>query len=240
MSLVLYELGGRDDRRYSQFSWRTRLAVAHKGLNTEARPVRVSDKAAIAFSGQGKVPILMAGDTVISDSWSIAEYLEATYPDRPSLFGGEVGHGLARFTNSWVDRQIVPRIIPLLMIDVMTCVDEADGIHLRGQIEKAFRGSLEKLSENRDTEIVAFRRLLDPARTTLRSQPFLSGQAPAYADYILFSVFQWARIVSAFDPLEADDIVAAWRERMLDLFDGLARAEGARASVPTNSGPERR
>ena len=240
MSLVLYELGGRDGRRYSQFSWRTRLAAAHKGLDAEARPVRVSDKAAIAFSGQGKVPILLAGETVISDSWSIAEYLEATYPDRPSLFGGEVGHGLARFINSWVDRQIVPRIAPLLMIDVMNCVDEEDGLHLRTQIEKAFRGSLEKLAENRETEIVAFRRLLDPARTTFRSQPFLSGQAPAYADYILFSVFQWARIVSAFDPLEAGDVVAAWRERMLDLFDGLARAEGARVSNQADTGPERR
>jgi glutathione S-transferase len=115
------------------------------------------------------------------------------------------------------------------MIDVIDCVDTEDGLHLRGQMEKAFRNTLETLAANRDTEIVAFRRLLDPARVTLRAQPFLSGSSPAYADYILFSVFQWARIVSCCDLLESGDAVADWRERMLDLFGGLARAEPARS-----------
>ena len=62
MALTLYELGGLDDRRYSLYSWRTRMALAHKGLTPEYRPVRVSDKAAIAFSKQDKVPILIDGD----------------------------------------------------------------------------------------------------------------------------------------------------------------------------------
>ena len=44
MPLTLYELGGLEDRRYSQFSWRTRLALAHKGLAVTSHPVRVSDK----------------------------------------------------------------------------------------------------------------------------------------------------------------------------------------------------
>jgi hypothetical protein len=67
MSLILYELGGLDDCRYSLFSWRTRLALAHKGLAAEHRPVRVSDKAAIAFSGQTKVPTLRDGDEAVLD-----------------------------------------------------------------------------------------------------------------------------------------------------------------------------
>src|SRR4051812_20043175 len=183
MPVVLYELGGSRDQRYSQFSWRSRLALAHKGIETQTRPVRISDKAAIAFSGQDKVPILVDGDRVVSDSWRIAEYLEAEYPDRPSLFGGDVGRALARFVNAWVDRQIIPRIVPLLMIDVIGGVDTADAQHLRQTMEKAFRATLEKLAENRATDIVGFRRLLDPARATLRAQPFLSGDRPAYADY---------------------------------------------------------
>lgn len=27
----------------------------------------------------------------VNDSWAIAKYLEATYPERPSLFGGSTG-----------------------------------------------------------------------------------------------------------------------------------------------------
>ena len=37
--IILWELGGRNDRRYSLFSWRTRMALAHKGLAFETRPV---------------------------------------------------------------------------------------------------------------------------------------------------------------------------------------------------------
>ena len=107
MAIVLYELGGKEGQRYSQFSWRTRLALAHKGLDFDTVPVAVSDKAAIAFSGQTKVPILKDGETVVSDSWKIAEHLEQAYPDRPSLFGGERGQALARFVNIWADRQLV-------------------------------------------------------------------------------------------------------------------------------------
>jgi hypothetical protein len=54
---TLFELHGLADRRYSQFSWRTRLALAHKGLDVDYRPVQVSDKAAIVQRpGQGPDP----------------------------------------------------------------------------------------------------------------------------------------------------------------------------------------
>jgi glutathione S-transferase len=227
MALILYELGGRNDRRYSQFSWRTRMALAHKGLAAEMRPVRVSDKQAIAFSNQDKVPILVDGDETIHDSWKIAEHLERRYPDAPSLFGGEVGHALSRFVNAYVDRVLIPRLAPLLMIDVVHGVDDGDARHLRDQIKRVFGKTLEDLAAGREQGISAYRKLLDPVRATLRAQPFLSGNGPAYADYILFSQLQWARIVSDCEVLEPADALAAWRERMLDLHSGLARSEPA-------------
>ena len=53
--------------------------------------------------------------------------------------------------------------------------------------------------------------------------PFLSGEAPAYADYALFSVYQWARIAGAPDALAEDPPLAGWFDRLLDLNDGFAR-----------------
>jgi len=38
-----------------------------------------------------QVPIIQDGDKVVKDSFAIAQYLERTYPDRPSLFGGPGG-----------------------------------------------------------------------------------------------------------------------------------------------------
>ena len=225
MSLTLFELRARDGQRYSQFSWRAAMALAHKGLKAEHKAVRVSDKAAIAFSSQDKVPILVDGEDVIPDSWRIAEHLESRYPDAPSLFGGDTGHGLGRFINAWVDRTLIGRLVPLIAADVVPMLDDADAVHLRSQFERFFGKPLEDLAAARDKDVVAFRKLLDPARAVMRAQPFLSGANPAYADYILFSLFQWARIVSTFEILEPKDALAAWRERMLDLFGGLARAQ---------------
>jgi glutathione S-transferase len=227
-TISLYELIGRDGAHYSQFSWRTRMALAHKSLDFQSVPVRVSDKAAIAFSGQDKVPILKDGDHVVSDSWAIARYLEQTYPDRPSLFGGAIGQGLTRYINTFVDRQLVPKAASMLMLDVLGIVDDGDAMHMRTSMEKAFRKPLEELAGQREADVAEFRRALDPLRATLRGQTYLCGDEPAYADYIVFSVLQWARIVSPFELLKADDLVAAWRERMLVLYGGFARNEPSR------------
>ena len=65
-----------------------RMALAHKNLTVETIPWHFTDKAAIAHSGQERVPVIEDGDRVVADSWAIANYLEDTYPERPSLFGG--------------------------------------------------------------------------------------------------------------------------------------------------------
>lgn len=227
--LVLHELGGRDDIRYSQFAWRSVMALAHKGLSVRRVPVRVSDKEAISFSGQHKVPILLHGDAVVHDSWRIAEYLDAQFPDSP-LFDGVQGQSYALFVNSWVDRLLIPMLAPILMIDVVACVEKRCASHLRAQIEGAFGNSLEALAEGRDAALVRFSKALEPARATVKRQAFLSGPAPAYPDYILFSLFQWARITSNAALLREGDLLGGWVERMLDLHGGLARAEPARAA----------
>ena len=85
MRIKLYELAGKDDRRFSPYCWRTRMALEHKGLEYETIPVRFTDKDAIAFSGQERVPVIRDGSNVISDSWAIAEYLEFGIPNKGAV-----------------------------------------------------------------------------------------------------------------------------------------------------------
>ena len=62
MAIKLYDLAGAEpDRRFSPYCWRTRMALAHKGLEVETIPWRFTEKDAIAFSGQGRVPVLIDG-----------------------------------------------------------------------------------------------------------------------------------------------------------------------------------
>ncbi|MDO9712974.1 glutathione S-transferase family protein [Paracraurococcus lichenis] len=224
MNRTLYDLAGADPAlRFSPFCWRTRMALAHKDLPVETIPWRFTEKERIAFSGQGLVPVLVDGERVLHDSWAIAEYLEETYPHCPSLFGGPEAQAVTRFVNAWTDAVLHPWVGRLVVRDILDVIRPEDRGYFRESREKRFGVTLEAFVAERETVLPEFRRALQPVRLVLRAQPFLAGEAPAYADYIVFGAFMWARGASAFRLLESDDPVHAWRERMLDLFDGLAR-----------------
>ena len=98
----MYDLAGADPTvRFSPYCWRTKLALAHKGLDVETIPWCFTDKDVIGFSGQGLVPVLQDGDRTVTDSWAIAEYLDVTYPEQPALLPGEQGRALASFARHW-------------------------------------------------------------------------------------------------------------------------------------------
>ncbi len=224
MTITVYELGGLEDFRYCPFCWRTLMAVKHKGIESFDRvPVFYRDRSPIDFTGQGKVPVLVDGDRWVNDSWDIADYLEDTYADRPALFGGDVGRGGAQFISAWTNQLRRPGLTEVILWDAFEHLDPADRDWWREDREKRF-GRLEDYKDGREEKAVAWRQRLDPLRATLAKQPFLGGELPGYADYIMFGEFQWARCISQVQLIEADDPIYEWRETILDLFDGFARA----------------
>ena len=224
MPLKLFELVGTDEARpFSPFCWRTRMALAHKGLSAESIPWCFTEKEAIAPHNSEKVPVLIDGETSVADSWAIANYLEDAYPGRPSLFGGAGGRALGRMMTWWGDIAVIGGMFPLIVADIPPHLKPVDAAYFRQTREARFGKPLEKVAAGREKSVEGFRRALDPMRLTLKTQDYLGGDAPNYADYIVFGPFQWARVVSPFKLLAADDPVHAWRERLLDAFDGMAR-----------------
>lgn len=222
--MKLFELSsGARDYRFSPFVWRILLALEHKGLAYERVPCRFTDKSAFAPSGAQTVPTIEDEGKWVSDSWAIACYLEDRYPDRPSLFGGESGRGMAHFIHLWSDRAILAALFPMLAADICALLEPEDAHYFRTTREKRLGRTLEEAASGRETAVLAFRQTLWPLETALAARPFLGGDKPYYADYALFGPFQWARCCSRFEVLEDGSAIAAWRERMLDLHDGLAR-----------------
>jgi glutathione S-transferase len=199
------------------------MALAHKGLQAESIPWRFTEKPAIACYSSEKVPVLLDGDKSVCDSWTIANYLEDSYPDRPSLFGGDGGRAMARMLNWWGDLAIVGGIFPMIVADIVGHLGGEDVAYFRQSREARLKKPLEQVAAGRDSAVEGFRKSLEPMRLTLKSQAFLGGESPNYADYIVFGGFQWARVVSPFALLATDDPVYAWRERLLDAFGGMAR-----------------
>jgi glutathione S-transferase len=183
-----------------------------------------TEKDKIAFADSKTVPVIKDGEKPIKDSWAIAVYLDDMYPER-LLLKSEMGRSYARFINGWADTIVNAAVFPLIIGDLYDRVRPEDKPYIAESRGKRL-GTTDFTSfqmQAREKGLAAFRACLEPARRALREQKFLSGAEAAYPDYILAGTFMWPRTISPLELLEKDDPVYSWRERMLDLFDGMAR-----------------
>jgi glutathione S-transferase len=224
--ITLYELTGADEAcRFSPAVWRVRMALRHKGLAFTGVPWRFMEKEAIAPSGGGTVPVIVDQGRWVRDGLAIAEYLETTYPDHPSLFGGEQGLALGRFMVAWVDRTLALPVARLILTGIFARLAEGDKAYFRESREKRFGCALEAVCASEAAELANIRGLLEPARRLTAAQPFLAGSTPGFADYALYGTFMWARMVSDRLTLAEDDPLTPWLARL----DALHGGEGGRA-----------
>ena len=228
MAVLLYELVGKDNRRYSGYCWRARMAVAHKGLDVTYVPCRHGDIDKLAFSGQAKVPVLVDGEHVVADSWNIACYLDDAYPQRPALMEGGHGRALTRLINIFADTLIDLPIVRSSFLDISNNLHpDVDAVEFRASREKRFGQTLEALRDGHATDLAELSQSLVPLRSLLLKQKWINGSEPAYADYIVFGSFQFPRCLIGRRFINRDDPIAEWFSRAVNLFGGLAN------TVPT-------
>ncbi len=70
----------------------------------------------------------------------------------------------------------------------------------------------------------SFSAKLEPLRHMLKFQPFLGGDGPLFADYIVFGALQWARIASPRPPACRRRRRHDWFERCSTFTTGLGRS----------------
>ena len=221
MAILLYDLTGAEDRRFSPFCWRVRFALAHKGLAFTTRPTRFTEIKDVCGGGRSTLPIIEDGARVVCDSAVIADYLEETYPEAPSLYGGAAGRALTGFVANWVSAELGPRLFPMVVKDICDHLTPEDRPYFRESREKRLGRTLEEVQDGRETKLEGFRRALAPLRATVAGQAFLGGDSPLFADYVAAGHFQWARAVSPFALIADDDPVAQWLARVCGLFGGV-------------------
>ena len=176
MAITMYDLCGAEaERRFSPFCWRTRMALAHKGLEVETVPWRFTEKDKLPQPNAGRVPVIVDGGRVVHDSTAIADYLEERYPDRPSLFGGETGRG-ADALCAELDRDgVADRADPARAArHPPPSRPRGPGLFPQDR-EKRFGTTLEEVVKDREARLPAFRASLDPLRRTVERQDFVSA-----------------------------------------------------------------
>lgn len=119
----------------------------------------------------------------------------------------------------------------LWILDATSSLCQEDRDYFRRSREKDFGDTLEQVCLD-----PRWRREFDAACVPLErlftEQQFIGGASARYADFIIFSVFQWARLGSPTDLVPAGSALARWRSTMIGLFGGLADKF---AAYPTQS-----
>lgn len=222
--IELYDLAGRDPAlRFSPYCWRARFALAHKGLRVAALPWRLHEGSRLAFTGQGRVPVLVDGERTVFDSWSIALYLDEHYADRPGLFGAPAAVPVVKALNAWADLTLNPAISRLIVKRVHDLLDPRDQPYFRESREARFGTTLEALDLHRETQLGVVREALLPIARLLTEQPFLAGESPAYADHIVAGSLMWPAVTAPWSLVEHDAALARWFDAMRDAYGHLGR-----------------
>ena len=229
MTILHYDLVGQDPNRpFSPHCWKVTMALAHKGLLFRSVPTPFTEVPHIENGATKTVPLIRDGGKLLSDSFAIAEYLETTYSQQASLFGGEGGRTSARFVERWSATTLHPVITPLVVMNIYNSLASKDQVYFREGREKRFGKTLESFAESgREAAKLALPKALEPLRNMLGTQDFIGGASPLFADYIVFGALQWLRVVSGNEFLEKDDPVFIWFERCLDLHNGIGRSVSA-------------
>ena len=230
MTILFYDLVGSDAARpFSPHCWKVAMALEHKGLDYRAVLKRLVEVPEIEGGVSKTIPVIRDGDKVIPDSFAIALYLEEAYPEQPSLFEGPGGMAHARFIERWSQLTLHPYISVAALTALHAMQDDENAAYFRKSREARFGRPLEEVTASRDANLAGFRASLEPLRSMLSYQPWIGGEQPLFADYIVFGALQWARIATPYQLLEAADPAAEWFERCLDLHGGKGRSITAAA-----------
>ena len=224
MTIKIYELCGADEKHvFSPHCWKTRMSLAHKGLDFESVATPFTGVATTEGGEGRKVPVIRDGDTVVEESFEIAKYLDEKYPDAPSLVGGEAAAALTNFVISWSQSQLHPEVAKLSIMDIHNSLAPDDQAFFRASREKLFGCTLEEFSDKFAKNGDALQKALTPLALLLKGQKFLGGDTPLFADYVVFGALQWLRVCCTVDTLPKEGPVADWFNALLDMYDGMGR-----------------
>ena len=190
MTITLYELSGADrNLRFAPHCWKSKLAL---------------------------VPVITDGDEVINDSWVIAEYLEATYPNGPSLFASDEAREKAKSFHQWATTILSKHIPGIILLDLYNVIADQDKEYYRHTREERIGTSLEEFAAAPEKHIQGLQAELAYVRELLANQNYLGGDKPDYSDICLLGTFLWIATCGTTDFLEKDDVVYAWYQRVLN------------------------
>ncbi len=226
-SIRLFDLVLESGCTISPFVWRTKYALKHKSFDIELVPNGFTGIKELTGGRSERLPVIVDDGEWVIDSWKIAEYLDARYPDRPMLFEGDSMKVLTKFIDQWLWRTAIRPWFGCYILDYHDLSMPRDHAYVRESRQKLLGGRrLEEVQAGREERLPLVPPTLEPLRMLLRETPWLGGDHPNYADYCILAVFLWTASVAKIPPLHDDEPLKEYIDRGFDLYGGLGRHPG--------------
>ena len=226
-TITLYDLQLASGCTISPFVWATKYALAHKGFEIDIVPGGFTGIMERTGGKSERLPAIVDDGKWVLDSWLIAEYLDETYPERPTLIGDESVKPLTQFIDGWLWRTAISPWFSCYIQDYRDLSLPQDHEYVTTTRENMLGGrKLEEVQAGREDRLPLVPPTLEPLRQILKEHPWLGGSKPNYADYRALAVFLWTASVARTPPLTEDDPLRDWLDRGFDLYGGLGRHPG--------------
>jgi len=223
-TIKFYDLALSTGATISPFVWATKYALKHKGFDLDVVPggfTRIPERTG---GKTERLPAIVDDGKWVLDSWQIAEYLDQTYPDRPTLIGDKSVYVLTKFLESWLWSTVLREWMPNIVKDYRDMSMDVDQDYVT-KTRTAPGTTLEATQAGREERLPLIPPKLELLRTALRETPWLGGDTPNYADYRALAVFLFMAAVATTPVLTEDDPLRDWIDRGFDLY-GLGRHPG--------------
>lgn len=204
-----------------------RLAIAFKGLPFKTEWIEMCDIEATMKklgaeatttkrdgSPKYTLPTIFDDTTrkFVSESMKISEYLEATYPDKPSLFPFGA-HAPIHLFNAYVIPTAIEPAYFVFTSGTLSKLNPPTVEYLRKTLEPVFNKKLEEMTpqgETRAAQLAAakegFSKLASIYSSNGGGKPYFYGDVPSYADVLLAAHLLWIMVGMGPDSPEWNSI----------------------------------
>ena len=137
MTILFYDLVGHDTQRpFSPHCWKTKMALAHKGLDATKIPTRFLEVPKVEGGVSKTVPVIRDGDSVVADSFAIALYLDQGASDAQqealvNVYSGKLGGPVAELA------KLVGEVVSVERVPITFDVNEGRGTLTVGDVSHA-------------------------------------------------------------------------------------------------------
>lgn len=177
-------------------NFKVRVGLGYKGIDYEFHAIEPTDRArVIRLSGQQLTPVMVHDGRVLFDSGAILRYLDANFPDTPSLFG--TGHAEQWPIEEWERFGRGALAAGMMKVVHHRITGGEEDPELRAEGRSMFQSALARLDHR------------------LADREWLFGGRLTAADVTCAPVVHRVRASGIFDDLDVSDTLRDWTGRVM-------------------------